>query len=114
ELGPYDEFPEYTRASKETQRRVIDGIAALLRRFDEAKSEHVARTSGAEWEIARHSLEVLQQGEYKARVTDLEGIEPRDRAMAANFKWIVDHEPAGTKFFLWAHNGHVAGDSSGV
>jgi len=114
ELGPYDEFPEYTRASKETQRRVAGGIAALVRRFDEAKVEYIARTSGTEWEFARHSLEVLQQGEYKARVTDTEGIEPRDRAMAANMKWIVDHEPAGTKFLLWAHNGHVGDDSPRV
>jgi len=114
ELGPYDEFPEYTRASEDVHRRVADGIATLLRRFDEAKAEYIGQTSGAEWDFARHCLEVLQQGEYKARVTDLEGIEPRDRAMAANMKWIVDHEPVGTKFFLWAHNDHVADDSSRV
>jgi erythromycin esterase len=111
ELGPYDEFPEYTRAPEEVHRRVADGIAALLRRFDEAKTEYVGRTSAAEWDFARHCLEVVQQGEYKARVTDTEGLEPRDRAMAANMKWIVDRAPAGTKFFLWAHNGHVADDS---
>jgi erythromycin esterase len=112
ELGPYDEFPEYTRASEEVHRRVAGGIAALLRRFDEAKAEYVARTSAAEWDVARHALEVVQQGEYKARVTDREGLEPRDRAMAGNMKWIVEHEPAGTKFMLWAHNGHVSAESN--
>ncbi|HSP13406.1 MAG TPA: erythromycin esterase family protein [Thermoanaerobaculia bacterium] len=32
----------------------------------------------------------------------------RDAAMAENIRWILDHEPAGTKMVVWAHNGHVA------
>jgi erythromycin esterase len=31
----------------------------------------------------------------------------RDRSMADNVKWILDHNP-GAKVVLWAHNGHVA------
>jgi len=31
----------------------------------------------------------------------------RDRYMAENVKWILDHEPPGTKIMLWAHNGHI-------
>jgi len=32
----------------------------------------------------------------------------RDSNMAINVEWIAAHQPAGTKFMLWAHNGHVA------
>jgi erythromycin esterase-like protein len=32
---------------------------------------------------------------------------PRDRSMADNVKWILDHNPKA-KIVLWAHNGHVA------
>jgi erythromycin esterase len=32
---------------------------------------------------------------------------PRDRSMAENVKWILDHNPKA-KIVLWAHNGHVA------
>ncbi len=32
---------------------------------------------------------------------------PRDRSMADNIKWILDHNPKA-KIVLWAHNGHVA------
>ena len=31
----------------------------------------------------------------------------RDAYMAENFRRAVDREPSGTKFVLWAHNGHV-------
>ena len=32
----------------------------------------------------------------------------RDLYMADNFRRIVSREPAGTKFVIWAHNGHVS------
>jgi len=32
---------------------------------------------------------------------------PRDRSMADNVKWILDHNP-DAKIVLWAHNGHVS------
>src|SRR5262249_42955354 len=32
----------------------------------------------------------------------------RDRAMADNIGWLLDHEPRGTRMVVWAHNGHVA------
>ena len=32
----------------------------------------------------------------------------RDRSMADNIRWILEHEGPGTKMVVWAHNGHVA------
>jgi erythromycin esterase len=37
----------------------------------------------------------------------LTGSASRDSSMAANVRWILDHQTAGTKAVLWAHNGHV-------
>lgn len=41
------------------------------------------------------------------RMESLAGITTRDQSMAKNVEWIVDQAPAGSKFVLWAHNGHV-------
>jgi len=37
----------------------------------------------------------------------------RDLYMADNFRRIVSREPAGTKFVIWAHNGHLATTTTG-
>ena len=43
-----------------------------------------------------------------ARVV-LQSADPRlrDRSMAENVDWILEHSPVGTKIVLWAHNAHV-------
>jgi erythromycin esterase len=112
ELGPVSELPSYQDAPEELHRRIVDGLAAVLRRFDEAKDDYVRQTGEMEWALARQSVVVLQQSEAKGRLPEFEGTASRDRAMAENVKWIVDHEPAGTKVMLWAHNGHVSDQSS--
>ncbi|HEX6864739.1 MAG TPA: erythromycin esterase family protein, partial [Thermoanaerobaculia bacterium] len=40
-------------------------------------------------------------------VESLVSIPSRDKSMADNAAWILDHAPAGSKIVLWAHNGHV-------
>ena len=42
----------------------------------------------------------------------LAGSRARDRAMADNIRWILEHEGPGTKMVVWAHNGHVATTAS--
>ena len=34
----------------------------------------------------------------------------RDRSMADNLDWILEHRPKGSKVVTWAHNGHVSKD----
>src|SRR5439155_20983050 len=41
------------------------------------------------------------------RSSDL-NFSPRDQAMAANVKWILEQEGPESKIMLWAHNGHVS------
>jgi erythromycin esterase-like protein len=53
-----------------------------------------------DWAI-QHARVVLQAMEMRA------GDVPRDRSMADNVKWILDHNPKA-KIVLWAHNFHVS------
>lgn len=53
-----------------------------------------------DWAIQNARI-LVQLVENLARIT------PRDKSMADNAAWILDHAPAGSKIVLWAHNGHV-------
>ncbi len=63
------------------------------------------RNGTAAWELARQHVALIRQGgEVLLGKYDSNA---RDRYMAVNVKWILDHEPTGTKIVLWAHNGHI-------
>ena len=50
---------------------------------------------------------VVQQDEVMLRDGPFSPEAPRDAAMAANTRWIVERLPAGERAVLWAHNAHV-------
>jgi hypothetical protein len=50
--------------------------------------------------IAQQDEVMLRRGPFSPEV-------PRDAAMAANTRWIVDRLPSGERAMLWAHNAHV-------
>lgn len=88
-------------------------IEAALKRFDESQAEWVSKTSANEWAVARQHARVLAQNlamRQGAGVTP-ESFNVRDRSMAENIRWILDHEGPGTKMVAWAHNGHVGTQS---
>jgi erythromycin esterase-like protein len=85
-------------------------------------------SAAARWEDVIAHLESARGGYRTAGATDtdidwaiqnarvaLQGMQmranevPRDRSMAENVKWILDHNPKA-KIVVWAHNGHVATD----
>jgi erythromycin esterase-like protein len=59
-----------------------------------------ARDVDVDWAV-QHARVVLQAMQMRANEVQ------RDRSMADNVKWILDHNPKA-KIVLWAHNGHVA------
>ena len=59
-----------------------------------------ASDGDVDW-VVQHARVVLQAMQMRANQV------PRDRSMAENVKWILDHNPK-SKIVLWAHNGHVA------
>jgi erythromycin esterase-like protein len=74
----------------------------VLKRL-QSRRDALAATSSAketDWAI-QNARVVLQAMQMRA------GAVHRDRSMAENVKWILDHAPDQTKIVLWAHNGHV-------
>lgn len=99
---------------QDEQRGALDRLVPELRRtFDERRSAYVARSSELAWEVVRQHVTVLEQVQALARAVQAapdgssdETLRIRDRAMADNLAWIIDHEPLD-RLVLWAHNGHV-------
>jgi erythromycin esterase len=60
------------------------------------------RSADRDWLLARQQIELIRQALHDDVPSD------RDRAMAENIAWLLEHEPAGTKMVVWAHNGHVS------
>ena len=74
-----------------------------------------AKSSEPEYEQMREYARVLVQYTDAYGQPLLGGNVARDLYMADNFRRIVAREPAGTRFVVWAHNGHIAtGDSDGA
>ncbi|HEU4522894.1 MAG TPA: erythromycin esterase family protein [Thermoanaerobaculia bacterium] len=91
------------------RRMALTSIDDLERALTENRQRYAAASSQTEWAWARRQIDLVRQGEELMRVT-ARASAVRDRWMAANVKWILDHEPAGSKIVLWAHNGHVAAE----
>lgn len=76
------------------------------------KGNYVQKSSDEEYENALHIACVNGQmlDAYFMNETDVRKKERewRDYYMASNFKYLVQREKPGTKFVLWAHNGHVS------
>jgi erythromycin esterase len=99
--------PVYATAFDPHERGALD---ALERRFRDRRNSYAAASSQVEWSWARRQIDLIRQGRELLRVR-ARAFEVRDRRMAANVKWILDHEPAGTRMVVWAHNGHVAAEA---
>jgi erythromycin esterase len=73
-----------------------------------------AKSSEPEYEQMREYARVLVQYADAYSQPGFGSQVTRDLYMADNFRRIVEREPAGTRFVVWAHNGHIAtGDSDG-
>lgn len=102
---------DFVLLPKEKKEEAAAAIRTILKFFDEHKSDFINRESAPEWDIMRQKAVIIGQHiESKMNSTDFINLDPvvRDRSMADNIRWILDHEGAGTKMVIWAHNFHVA------
>lgn len=102
---------DFVLLPKEKKEEAAAAVRTKLRFFDEHKSDFIKRGSAPEWDIMRQKAIIVSQHiESKMNTTDLINLDPfvRDRSMTDNINWILDHEGAGTKMVIWAHNLHVA------
>jgi erythromycin esterase len=100
--GDFDRLPPPRKAY--TAALVTD----LLNLFDSSRAVWVAGTSVSDWEVARQHAQVLVQNlDVRSQPLGVGG-NIRDRAMADNIGWILEHEGPAAKIVVWAHNFHVA------
>jgi erythromycin esterase len=82
---------EYTNKSEQFRQKTAVGINSLLARFDGQKSRYLDSSSLQDWAVARHNLDVVHQAEEMHSASPTERFSIRDRSMAENVKWILDH-----------------------
>ena len=97
---------------KPRQQAMQAAINQLVQHLDANKASLTQHSSDGEWGIARQNARVLQQ--FAELESNMAGSSPvRDKAMAENIRWIMEHEGPDSKMVAWAHNGHVAIAPSG-
>jgi len=79
------------------------GLDTLASQLELRRQAAPGRLTQAEWDEVLKLLDVMRRG--------ASAYSNRDRHMAENLMYLVDHEPPGTKFVFWQHNNHVSVDS---
>lgn len=112
---------EYSALSAEKKKAASDSIIGLLGLLTLHETSFVRRTSQREFnEIVQEARILAQYDEAYHQASIVNAKDPlksggalRDRYMAENIDTLVDSQPAGTKFVIWAHNGHIQTESYG-
>ncbi len=99
-------------AGAELQKEVLEGAKALLSRFDLKRDLYIKANGLESYQWARQDARMLVQN-AELMVESNTGNAVRDRCMAENTEWILDHEK-DAKLVLWAHNGHVSASPLGA
>ncbi len=104
---------EFEALPADERRAMLASARAVLARFDEQRAAWGRRTGAAAWAVARQHARVLVQN-LSMRLAPDGGFAVRDRSMAENARWILEYEGPDARMVIWAHNGHVASDSTGA
>jgi erythromycin esterase len=80
--------------SNEARAKLTAGLAALAKALAKAPDD------------IRHDATILAQA--AAMYGEPTPFDARDRAMAENVGWLLDHQPKGARIVVWAHNGHIS------
>jgi erythromycin esterase len=100
--------PGFNTLSKEKKAAAAEVVKSVLASLDERKQDYVELSGADEWSLARLHARILAQN-IEMRSGPLNTmITIRDRSMAENIGWILDHEGPDAKLVAWAHNGHVS------
>ncbi|HZM86878.1 MAG TPA: erythromycin esterase family protein [Blastocatellia bacterium] len=109
QANPYTEF-EFAKLAQEKKAAAGETIKSVVASLESRKQDYVKRSSADDWAIARQHAQVLAQNIEMQSGPSVGFTQQavRDRSMAENIRWILDHEGPGAKMVAWAHNGHVA------
>jgi erythromycin esterase len=96
----------------------LNAVKNFLAFFTMSRGYYVSVSSASEYETALAYCRTLVQllDAYMMSPSDpwKQEREWRDYYMASNFLDLTAHDPPGTKYVLWAHNGHVAINPKGA
>lgn len=111
---------QYNSFSKTDHERFEAELSDLVGAVTRNRMELIAMTSPDEYDWALHSIQVARQlGRFflvaPPSADPNRGIPPeagpsitaRDAAMAENVRWVLQHEGAGGRLIVFAHDGHV-------
>ena len=116
-----DELASAVFEKRDAAKVELEKLNALRKQYNElfvflelSGAKLAAKSSQPEYEQMREYARVLVQYADAYSQPGFGGNVARDLYMADNFRRLVEREPAGTRFVVWAHNGHIAtGDSDG-
>lgn len=83
--------------------KALPAVQALEDHLGDRRDALIARSSAREFEDALQHVR-LMRGALTPNA--------RPNAMADNLRFIIDHERPGTKFVLWAYDGHLASNDT--
>ena len=102
----------YESLSLEQKAALKANYAELVGTMEKQRGPYVARSSAGEYEWALREALVAQAGnEMFSSGSRVAGGVIRDRAMADNLRWIMEHEAHGERIIVCAHNLHIARDT---
>jgi erythromycin esterase len=96
------------KGPKEEIHRAAEQIASLVTELEKAPPSATGTPEPRrQWSLAlQHARVLLQNLEFYGAESRSEATDLRDKAMAQNVRWIVEHENQA-KTILWAANGHI-------
>jgi len=97
----YDSLPPAARDSLTRE------AEALVTRLDAAQDRYPARSSADQYAWAARLAEVVRQMVASLRLGFYHPSNPRDVALAANLRWVLEREGSEGRVLVWAHNAHV-------
>jgi erythromycin esterase len=115
ELNATVATPEKQREAKAKLKELQVKYSDLFVFLELTGASLTARSSPAEYAQMREYARVLVQYIDSYSRPGITGAVFRDLYMADNFRRAVEREPLGTRFVVWAHNGHIStGDNGGT
>lgn len=92
-----------------------EATARLVALFDTRAKQLRARSSARAYAQHRHYAHIIAQTQSRMAAADPgEQFAARDRGMAENIAWLRDQAGPHDRIMVWAHNGHISLDSTGL
>jgi erythromycin esterase len=102
--------------SDEARTEAIGIVTRIAEQLESEQEQYIGQTGKEAWDLARLHAQILSQFIRANSVGDdyQTAVAVRDRSMAENVRWILEHEGPDAKAVLWAHNYHVGDTKSGT